>query len=55
MVVERGLRAKMNPIDDLMEINLIKDIELLVEYWKSSPSNRLQRTKILDNLEEKIR
>ena len=51
---KRGLRINNNPIDDAIDEDVKQEIKSIIEYWKSSPSNRLQRTKNVSSILNKI-
>lgn len=49
----RGARAKIDPIDDAIDEDIKEEIKQSINYWKSSPSNRLQRNKELEKVIDK--
>ena len=51
MSKERGLRSKLNIIDDACDCK--QEIKEIIEYWSTSPSNRLQRSKELEKIIDK--
>ena len=51
MSKERGLRSKLNIMDDACDFK--QEIKEIIEYWSTSPSNRLQRYKELEKIIDK--
>ena len=50
----KGKREKINPIDDAIDEDVKQEMKSIIEYWKSSPSNRLQRFKNVSSILNKI-